>query len=622
MRFRRLLIPLLGALALLLSGVAIGPSASGADASVNDWLESVGADPAKAVEQVGLFNYAGPNCPGAGWNCTDTSKPVIQTAYSLGINIFECPPSQADCVAAQRGASDGGQLLSAGPFGGVASAAPGETGPNNIAVCNENDSGQQASPVEVQTCAGIDLSQENTTGKNKVVVHQIINQNDEGAVISQFASQRATIMQDNGSGDNDVQLLQKIHQIGKSKGSDQTQLALTFAKIDQESATGAQNVSSMQDQTQDLKVTGATDAVSQKQNVTGNPSTECGHEHCRNIYLEVNQDSTSGKQDVKTDQSINQLGSASGGTSVNQTQGAHEGGVRAALDQHSSGISTVDSDQSEIQKLNATTTGTLNQSQIGPPLCCPPIGGLSQLDNPFNITLMRQIGIQDAGPTAFQEKRMTGQQLSSGQTTIEQKVCQNGDCEEFMTGPQTGFVRSEVACVNGSCEQVGGPSNDITLQEDCTPGLNCVDGTTNPANCSAANIATNSCYDMVGPADGTVSYSQTTADLTITVHVLTAHPDTIYQFFLVCSPSHFDVTDECPGPADFAIHVGTLETNELGDGTGTGTISLGQSPGGRGCGTFIDHVDMYSGGLNDKGAYTATPVIYTVPESFCEPGEG
>ena len=617
MRIRRLTVALLGALGLVLSGVAFGPASAGADPEVTNWLQSVGANPADAVQQVGLLNYAGPNCPGIGWNCTGTEKPVIQTAYSLGTNIFECPPAQADCVAVQRGSNDG-QSLSAGPFGGVASAAPGD-GPNNIAVCNENDSGEQATAAEVQTCVGIDLSQENTTGQNRVVVHQIINQNDEGETVAQSASQRVTITQLNGSGDNDVQLLQKIHQVGKSKGSDQTQLALTFAKIDQTSATGAQNVSSMQDQIQDLKVTGATGAVSQKQNFEGNPSPECGQEHCRNIYLEVNQKSTSGKQDIKTNQSINQFASAAGGTSVDQDQGAQEGGVRAALDQHSSGVSTVDSDQTETQKLDAKTTGALSQSQIGPPLCCPPIGGLSQLDNPNNVTLIKQTGIQDAGPDAIQEKRMTGQQLSSGQTTIDQRVCQNGQCQDFVTGPQTGFVRSEVVCAEQVCTQDTQTSNlqgDTALVEDCSPGIGC----TGIPGGGGGECETGSedCGDMVGPPDGTVSYSQDLSSevLTIELEVLTALPSTEYKVFLVCGATH---ALSC---GFNTVH--TFTTDALGHAATSFSVLPSQFPSQtpeEGCGSVrSDHIDVLKGsGDTTAGLWAATPINYFVP---CSGGGG
>ena len=43
-------------------------------AAVDAYLSSLGVDPSTVVRQVGLNNYAGPNCPGVGWNCTTSTK--------------------------------------------------------------------------------------------------------------------------------------------------------------------------------------------------------------------------------------------------------------------------------------------------------------------------------------------------------------------------------------------------------------------------------------------------------------------------------------------------------------------------------------------------------------------
>src|SRR5213592_2654559 len=72
---------------------------------------AVGVDPATAVRQVGLLNYAGPNCPGIGWNCT-TATNVVQVASAGGQNRFECDPAGLltdegtnTCVIVQTGDS-------------------------------------------------------------------------------------------------------------------------------------------------------------------------------------------------------------------------------------------------------------------------------------------------------------------------------------------------------------------------------------------------------------------------------------------------------------------------------------------------------------------------------------
>jgi hypothetical protein len=65
------------------------------NAAVQNYLRSVGIDPATVVIQRGLNNYAGPNCPGLGWNCT-TSTRAVQVAAAGGQNKFTCDPAFGD----------------------------------------------------------------------------------------------------------------------------------------------------------------------------------------------------------------------------------------------------------------------------------------------------------------------------------------------------------------------------------------------------------------------------------------------------------------------------------------------------------------------------------------------
>jgi hypothetical protein len=55
------------------------------------YLRSLGLDPASVVVQRGEKNYAGPQCPGAGWNCT-SAKQVLQVSTAAGLNSFTCTP--------------------------------------------------------------------------------------------------------------------------------------------------------------------------------------------------------------------------------------------------------------------------------------------------------------------------------------------------------------------------------------------------------------------------------------------------------------------------------------------------------------------------------------------------
>src|SRR5438477_362218 len=59
------------------------------DQAVVSYLTSLGIDPTGVVIQRGALNYAGPSCPGTGWNCTTATK-VVQLAGSGGSNTYEC----------------------------------------------------------------------------------------------------------------------------------------------------------------------------------------------------------------------------------------------------------------------------------------------------------------------------------------------------------------------------------------------------------------------------------------------------------------------------------------------------------------------------------------------------
>ena len=68
-------------------------------ASVVRYLRSIDVNPSGVVIERGARNYAGANCPGAGWSCTTTTHPVVQVASAGGRNTFLC--STARCAVVQ-----------------------------------------------------------------------------------------------------------------------------------------------------------------------------------------------------------------------------------------------------------------------------------------------------------------------------------------------------------------------------------------------------------------------------------------------------------------------------------------------------------------------------------------
>src|SRR5581483_6610510 len=90
-----LAVAVLGAAVMLVSSAGAAEQSLAAKLSTrtgaNLYLVQHGLNPTGFVIQRGTHNYAGPKCPGAGWNCT-TAKRVLQIADHAG------QANQADCV--------------------------------------------------------------------------------------------------------------------------------------------------------------------------------------------------------------------------------------------------------------------------------------------------------------------------------------------------------------------------------------------------------------------------------------------------------------------------------------------------------------------------------------------
>lgn len=121
--------------------------------------------------------------------------------------------------------------------------------------------------------------------------------------------------------------------------------------------------------------------------------------------------------------------------------------------------------------------------------------------------------------------------------------------------------------------------------------------------------------DMAGPSGtgnrgfGFVNYNQNAeGELRVVVALKNATPNTTYEIFLVCGPTH--------ATACGFITIGFLTTNGQGNGN-SGAIhvpvtTLQAPPFGSGART--DHVDLLASvGDLSAGFYAATPVSYIVP---------
>src|SRR5581483_4114374 len=182
-----LAVAVLGAAVMLVSSAGAAEQSLAAKLSTrtgaNLYLVQHGLNPAGFVVQRGTHNYAGPKCPGAGWNCT-TAKRVLQIADHAG------QANQATC--------------SGGDSGGVVTDQPGDceivqsnSEGSNDATCDQEDTSATAQ----QRCV---VFQTNESGSNTISVSQEISTSSLAGG-TQNVHQYIGINQQNTSGNNLVQ---------------------------------------------------------------------------------------------------------------------------------------------------------------------------------------------------------------------------------------------------------------------------------------------------------------------------------------------------------------------------------------------------------------------------------
>src|SRR5437868_2524434 len=215
-----------GAMVLAGAGSAAKPTAAASTPRVQSTWTGPGV-----VRQVGLRNYAGPNCPGKGWNCT-TSTRVLQVATAGGSNTVNC--TAAACEIHQTG-----------------------TG-TNTARCTQSS----IFPSAAQSCI---ITQTGAT--NNAYVNQSINQSVpiSPAGTTQSGKQTVNITQGPASVLNYLQIQQNTNQSLKTNNPTQTQVAGQSINVEQ-TTTGAGANSSSINQTQLQKEYAR--GTTQNQNVT------------------------------------------------------------------------------------------------------------------------------------------------------------------------------------------------------------------------------------------------------------------------------------------------------------------------------------------------------------------
>jgi hypothetical protein len=236
MTFKRLL-GIMGALcavAVLTGSVGAGAARTptkhaidlSTNAAVKQYLRSLGISPRGVVIQRGARNYAGPQCPGKGWNCTRSQR-VVQIATPMRVR-----------------ASVGVRTF-------LGSKPPP---PTNVVKCSRTTGTNQSCSLALQDAPA---GTSNLAQVDETISHS-------GQTLN--ASQDAQIMQRSVDGSNQVQLKLKITQSATTGGATVSQ-NLTSSQnfsISQTSATGPQSIqveeSSAQSETANSAMSGTQDA--------------------------------------------------------------------------------------------------------------------------------------------------------------------------------------------------------------------------------------------------------------------------------------------------------------------------------------------------------------------------
>ncbi len=374
-------------------------------AAIERYLVSIGVDPADAVWQEGLKNYAGPSCPGPDWNCVPADSPIVQIAAPLGTNQYLC--TGLDCVVVQV------------PLGAG----------QNQADC---DRGDKHADHAVQECL---ITQTNTTGNNVAGINQSIEQ--KGAVVT--ARQVARIEQSNGSGKNSAGFHQVILQSSQVTATPQSQDAYQAATLLQDSGSGDNSSNFDQRQTQTQRASGS--QIMQTQNTAGGTDLllcdrpEETLDQAKNQCIEASQVSTAGgRNSLDLTQLIGERQMAGSAVNVNQDQGAFNTGQSGNVVQTSSApaVGTAIQDMDQVQTAREVTGSLFQSQETGDPRCCH-----VQVTNLGNATDIRQTTDQRASdPNAFQDAVLQGDCDSSGSCHLFQSSTIDGDDPEtFECGP-------------------------------------------------------------------------------------------------------------------------------------------------------------------------------------------
>jgi uncharacterized repeat protein (TIGR01451 family) len=411
------------------------------------------------VRQVGARNYAGPNCPGAGWNCTTATR-VLQVATVGGTNSATCTTISTPCSITQ-------------------------TGTTNTARCSQSSS---AVPTVTETCT---INQTGAT--NYAYVNQSITQS---IGLIQTGKQTATVTQSGASVLNQLQLNQNGNQSSKTSATGTTQSQDVFQSAVVVQCAGAlvglvctangagTNYSGMtqsqlqkayargtvQNQNKANLPVGFADCVALSADTPNSPGNP-------DICADVQQHSDAGTNENHLRQSINEDENSTG--QATQQQGHLDGGLDGHVHQDTVSASSLnDVNQSKNQHATAAA-GSPTQVQFDPLWCCGFGSQFGGSGNTENIT--QSSALSASGPSPDQESKLIGtSRTPDGTCTISQHASINPDSFNISdTESPCEFLTLETDCTEGDCSS-DGPDTSSPFVPDSSLDLSVRDDVDSP----------------------------------------------------------------------------------------------------------------------------------------------
>jgi uncharacterized repeat protein (TIGR01451 family) len=414
-------------------------TSAGTVAKMHSYLRSIGIDPRNVVIQLGKRNYAGPRCPGKGWNCTNKTR-VLQWGTD---NVVQCQPSGS---VVQRINDNGNQkcvIVQNNPTA------------RNVASCVERSDAATA----VQDC---NIAQNGIA--NVAAVEQLV-ETSRGPTLD--ATQTATVTQTGATIKNVLELRQKVKQ-----------------DVDPSDDTGDDTDDNDDATPSDANPTGTVqEDAHQRADIVqsalraGNNSTlirqrQKQHAHGGDVQLQNTLPGTTGdcapnpNGPSTPNECVNLAQTAVGGNNLNdlvqkirqkartnvvatQTQGAATGGIDARVHEETVTGSSLNQ-ATQVKKHKMRGAPGSSQTQFDPVACC---GADSQTGGSGNTETINQSVSQRASEDgALQSAHLFAESLTpQGTCEANQQASNNADSTtNTATFSPCPFLLLETSCSNSS----------------------------------------------------------------------------------------------------------------------------------------------------------------------------